>query len=62
MYGRNIALILNRDTGLVSPQFHVKLNPTFKSSDRHLGQQWILKAGLNAKISRGREVEPQSKT
>ena len=61
MYGRNIALILNRDTGLISPPFHVKLDPTFKSIDRHLGQQWILKVGLNAKVSRGREVDPQSK-
>ena len=56
-YGRNIALILNRDTGLVSPQFHVKMDPTFRSIDHNLGQQWIAKAGLNAKTSRGRKME-----
>ena len=55
-YGRNIALILNRDTGLVSPQFHVKMDPTFRSIDPSLGQQWISKAGLDAKTSRGRKV------
>ena len=55
-YGRNIALILNRDTGLVSPQFHVKFDPTFQSIGPSIGQQWISKAGLDAKTSRGRKV------
>ena len=55
-YGRNVALILNRDTGLVSPQFHVKFDPTFRSIGPSIGQQWISKAGLDAKTSRGRKV------
>ena len=58
-YGRNIALILNRDTGLISPQFHVRMNPTFRSIDPSLGlgQQWITKADLGAKTSRRRNIE-----
>jgi len=56
-YGRNIALILNRDAGLVSPQFHVRMDPTFRSIDPSLGQQWITKAGLGAKTSRRRNIE-----
>ena len=54
-YERNVALILNRENGHVSPQFHVSLDGTFKSIDGRLGQQWINKAGLDAKQSgRGR--------
>jgi len=56
-YGKGIALILNQDTGLVSPQFHVQLEPTFRSIDPNLGQQWIAKAGLDARASSGRKVE-----
>ena len=29
LHGRNVALVLNRDTGLVSPQFHVAFDPSF---------------------------------
>ena len=29
--GRNVALVLNRTTGLVSPQFHVKFDPLFRT-------------------------------
>jgi len=35
----------------------VKLDPTFRSIDPNLGQQWIAKAGLDARTSRGRKVE-----
>ncbi len=40
---------------MVSPQFHVKMDPTFRSIDPSLGQQWISKAGLDTKTSRGRK-------
>ena len=58
-YGRNVALVLNRETGHVSPQFHVSLDGTFKSIDGSLGQQWINKAGLDAKQSERGKVRPQ---
>ena len=30
-HGRNVALVLNRDTGLVSPQFHVTFDTGFQT-------------------------------
>ena len=48
-YGRNVALILNRHTGLVSPQFHLKLDSTFTAIDPHLEHPWLVKAGFVAK-------------
>lgn len=55
-------MVLNRDTGHVSPQFHVSLDPTFRSIDKRLGQQWIAKAGLDARmISRKKVDAPKRK-
>lgn len=46
-HGRNIALILDRVTGLVSPQFHVKFDKGFQTvkQDR-FDTLWQMKAGL----------------
>jgi hypothetical protein len=30
-HARSVALVLDRQTGLVSPQFHVKFNPSFQT-------------------------------
>ena len=46
-HGRNVALIMDRTTGLVSPQFHVKFDPGFSTvkQDR-FDTQWQQRAGL----------------
>ena len=46
-HGRNIALVLDRVTGLVSPQFHVKFDKGFQTvkQDR-FDTLWQMKAGL----------------
>lgn len=48
-YSRNVALTLNRDTGHVSPQFHLKLDTTFESIDSDWKHPWMVKAGFVAK-------------
>ena len=46
-HGRNVALVLNRTTGLVSPQFHVKFDSSFHSVEQDTYQsQWQNKAGF----------------
>ena len=46
-HGRNVALVLNRYTGLVSPQFHVKFDDTFHTvKDVKLQSLWQEKAGF----------------
>ena len=46
-HGRNVALVLNRQTGLVSPQFHVKFDPSFHSvMQGTFTSKWQEKAGL----------------
>ena len=49
-HAREIALVLNLETGLVSPQFHVKIDSTFKTL-KDIGNlmpsiQWHTKSGL----------------
>ena len=46
-HGRNVALVLNRETGLVSPQFHVKYDRQFQTvrQDR-FDSLWQQKSGL----------------
>ena len=56
-YGRNVSLILNRETGHVSPQFHIRLDPTYKSIDSSIGHKWVSKAGLSAKECEAGQVE-----
>jgi hypothetical protein len=48
-HGRNVALVLDRTTGLVSPQFHVKLDPSFRTvKEDEFNQLWQKKAGFMA--------------
>jgi hypothetical protein len=54
-HGQNVALVLNRETGLVSPQFHVAFDPTFDTvKDITVKSKWQLRAGFVA------QREPQS--
>ena len=49
-HGRNVALVLDRNTGLVSPQFHVQYDPTFSTTQQcKYTSQWQMKAGFVAK-------------
>jgi hypothetical protein len=43
-----VVLILNLETGLVSPQFHVKVDPTFKTvkGEQSPTSQWQTKCGF----------------
>jgi hypothetical protein len=46
-HGRNVALVLDRETGLVSPQFHVKHDPSFQTvKDIKTPSKWQNKAGF----------------
>ena len=46
-HGRNIALVLSRTTGLVSPQFHVKFDVNFDTVRQiKVKSQWQLKTGF----------------
>ena len=54
-HGRNVALILSRRTGLVSPQFHVKFDPLFETVEQDTyDSQWQQKAGF---ISKENKIE-----
>ena len=57
-YSRNVALILNRDAGHVSPQFHIRLDPTYKSIHKSLAHNWVKLAGLGAKADQVGNMEP----
>ena len=48
-HARNISMILNLDTGLVSPQFHVKHDPSFGTVQQpwHFKSQWQRKADIH---------------
>jgi hypothetical protein len=47
LHGRNVSLVLNRTTGLVSPQFHVKYDPLFHTVKQdYFDSQWQNKAGF----------------
>ena len=47
LHGKNVALILDRMTGLVSPQFHVRYDPQFHTVKQdYFDSQWQIKAGL----------------
>ena len=47
-HAHNVALVLSLETGLVSPQFHVKFDPSFHSVKHGLPleSKWQLKAGF----------------
>lgn len=49
LHGRNVALVLNRTTGLVSPQFHVTFDPSFRTAkDDKYDDMWMTKTGFTA--------------
>lgn len=49
-HARNVALVLNIETGLVSPQFHVKFDPSFHTVKQspEMESLWQIKAGFVA--------------
>jgi hypothetical protein len=49
-HARNVALVLNIQTGLVSPQFHVKFDPSFHTVKQspEMDSLWQIKAGFVA--------------
>jgi hypothetical protein len=50
-HGRNVALVLDRTTGLVSPQFHVKFDPSFQSVQKdEYDSIWQSKAGFVTRL------------
>ena len=63
MHGKNVALVLNRTTGLVSPQFHVKFDSLFHSVEQDkYDSQWQIKSGLTtAKEEQQKEASQKSK-
>lgn len=57
IHSRNVALVLDRETGLVSPQFHVKYDPTFISvKEDNLPCKWQIACGF--KKDPMEELEP----
>ena len=47
VHAKNVALILDRQTGKVSPQFHVTFDPDFASVENDACDfQWQFKAGF----------------
>jgi hypothetical protein len=59
IHSRSIALVLNTETGLVSPQFHVQHDSNFDTvkqlySSTHVSQ-WQIKAGLTDPAVQGKE-------
>ena len=46
-HNRNVGLILNRKTGLVSPQFHIKYDNSFDTTnDIEAQEEWKIRAGF----------------
>ena len=51
MHGRNVALILNRASGLVSAQFHASFDESFETLDKlKVEHPWLVKAGFTRGI------------
>ena len=56
MHGRNVALVLNRDSGLVSAQFHVSFDEHFETLGKiKVEHPWLVKAGF----ARGNKLTTQ---
>ena len=65
-HARNVSLVLNLQTGLVSPQFHVAHDSTFQTvRDVNTQYPWAVKAGLIkstlSQLSHKRSQEPKRK-
>ena len=59
-HARNISLVLDLHTGLVSPQFHVAHDPTFLTVKNDATQyQWSIKAGMSTPPS---QTSPKKRT
>lgn len=59
-HARNVALVLNLTTGLVSPQFHIQFDPSFHTVNQEkFTSSWQLKAGF---ISQREKAVPKRKT
>ena len=68
-HSRNVALVLDRETGLVSPQFHVSYDSSFSSVQNiETGSSWQLRAGFVTRTDwrktndRGIEPPEESRT
>ena len=52
LHARNVALVMDRNSGRVSPQYHVKFNKEFDTvCNDPLGCSWMLKAGFIRSIT-----------
>ena len=61
LHGRNVALVLSRETGLVSPQFHVAFDPSFDTvRTMTTKSNWQVKAGFV--IQKGLQKKNEGKT
>ena len=61
MHARSVALVLSLETGLVSPQFHIVFDPSFRTvhpdqSNQVPTSQWQKKCGFIGPASR-REIQ-----
>ena len=60
LHGRSVSLVLDRETGLVSPQFHVAFDPTFDTvKDITSRPKWLVRAGFV--IQRESQEKPKPK-
>jgi hypothetical protein len=61
-HGRNVSLVLSRETGLVSPQFHVAFDPTFDTvKDITTKSMRQIRAGFVAQRERTRRLHLKNK-
>lgn len=65
-HARNVSLVLNLQTGLVSPQFHIAHDPSFQTvRDDTTQYPWATKAGLTkptlSQLSQKRSEQPKRK-
>jgi hypothetical protein len=59
-HARNVALVLDRDTGLVSPQFHVQFDPSFHTVQQDkFDSLWQIKAGFVSQREQPKETAPK---
>jgi hypothetical protein len=63
-HSRNVALVLDQNTGLVSPQFHVELDPSFHmvKEDNKNDSLWQLKAGFVSQREHIDSIAPKEAT
>ena len=60
LHNQNIALVLNRNTGHVSPQFHIKFDKRFTTvTNDTLKAQWLYKVGFVSNNDRTQREPPK---